>query len=898
MYSFRVKFLIVPNQTSLLCHFLLADPNIIVRSARHYICIIPRLHPISLHSEHSESLDKTTMVREQRIQIRGIKGRIQQRVTMTGIMVTQKWSAENCGNLAFDSHNNLYLTNFLHWQVFCCIAIVGAGIIYWSFLAVRHLLAGPRKDRAVSSLPTPPRALTGNGSQPVWGHTSMFLKHGGDIGLLFPPDWREWKWLPERWSRTLGDCFSVFIWGQWRVVIRGPERVKSILDSKGLKEGWAWSPPVALLGKSCLPLLPDDEAAFLQLLLYKPLAHQSVIQYAPQFAEAAEHFVDDLIAGKFEEKKKPASQAVGGKERFLDDGFCENGGIGQSFHSARSGEDQSWHHQIKFDGLRSYTMDLMDGPVLGLNMCGEKSDQSGRKSNGKKQQSSFDSNGGLRDKMFLWMHRLKRALCVIKLSMGREWMYIWLLSQYGRAINGRMHLEEVIAEHVETRAKDAPVKHADGQLYHDPFVMPIPIVSIDCEDKAYHCIPFYCSLQCLRSQLTMTENYLNRHQTVTGEPHTGNRIRSHSEPNDVNCRDENCDLDVEEQTFNRETNAPDEVLKRRRVNSSPDVLLSADREVIAHCSEKLKTQRNCSEQAEPPKTILDHMLQQDDTHGNGLTKAVTTELCILLWMIMDAGNAWTAMALNLLSLDQSACNRVQQELDLLTSIHGKKAMFTPEVLNQMKTLDAVLFEAIRLCPPFLGGMKVTSETVELNDCGIQIPKNTDVIFCQPTDEPFDLSKAIGKKPEELGFCHPCPELHGFLPFKGMEVPVMVLQSKVFVAVLLQRCSPFLSKKRTFIRRVKDVFVGKSKTENLGDSDNSDDDEMDVSSIHDHNAGPSVSKWTQETVLSRSISTQAETTQTQAMKLFTKVPFPEPRRVINVRERPSALEILGVAHLSS
>lgn len=93
MYSFRVKFLIVPNQTSLLCHFLLADPNIIVRSARHYICIIPRLHPISLHSEHSESLDKTTMVREQRIQIRGIKGRIQQRVTMTGIMVTQKWSA-------------------------------------------------------------------------------------------------------------------------------------------------------------------------------------------------------------------------------------------------------------------------------------------------------------------------------------------------------------------------------------------------------------------------------------------------------------------------------------------------------------------------------------------------------------------------------------------------------------------------------------------------------------------------------------------------------------------------------------------------------------------------------------------------------------------------------------
>ena len=39
-----------------------------------------------------------------------------------------------------------------------------------------------------------------------------------------------------------------------------------------------------------------------------------------------------------------------------------------------------------------------------------------------------------------------------------------------------------------------------------------------------------------------------------------------------------------------------------------------------------------------------------------------------------------------------------------------------------------------------------------------------------------------------------------------------------------------------------------------------------------------------------------TTQSDAMKLFTKIPFPEPRRVLNVRERRSPLEILGVAHL--
>ena len=147
-----------------------------------------------------------------------------------------------------------YLTCFmsLSLQVFCCIAIVGAAIMYWTFLSFRQLLAGPRKDLSVSKLPVPPRALTGNTPQPVWGHTSMFQKHGGDIALFFPPDWREWKFLPKSWSRPLGDCFSIFIWGQWRVVIKGRERVNLILESRGLKEGWAWSPPLTLLGKSCL----------------------------------------------------------------------------------------------------------------------------------------------------------------------------------------------------------------------------------------------------------------------------------------------------------------------------------------------------------------------------------------------------------------------------------------------------------------------------------------------------------------------------------------------------------------------------------------------------------------------------------------------------------------------
>lgn len=165
-------------------------------------------------------------------------------------------------------------------------------------------------------------------------------------------------------------------------------------------------------------------------------------------------------------------------------------------------------------------------------------------------------------------------------------------------------------------------------------------------------------------------------------------------------------------------------------------------------------------QEKTPKatSILDRLLRQKDDQGAGLTDAVVMELSILLWMMMDAGNAWTAMALNLLALDDSACVRVQQELDELINVHGKDALFTPKVLGEMTTLDALLHEAIRLCPQFLGGLKVLSETVELPESGVQIPRNTNVVFCQPTDEAFDLTKAIGKCPQDLAKQYPCPEL--------------------------------------------------------------------------------------------------------------------------------------------
>jgi hypothetical protein len=301
-----------------------------------------------------------------------------------------------------------------------------------------------------------------------------------------------------------------------------------------------------------------------------------------------------------------------------------------------------------------------------------------------------------------------------------------------------------------------------------------------------------------------------------------------------------------------------------------------------------KVDNNLPEQGEsgdmkPKRSILDSILRRVDEEGNGLTCAAATETSILLWMMLDAGNAWTAMALNLLALDKSACLRVQRELDELVSLYGSESLYEPAVLSKMKVLDALLYEAIRLCPPFLGGMKKTTATVELEDLGVQIPKNTHVIFCQSTEDSFDLSRAIGKNPMDLGRSYPCIELLGFLPFKGLEVPLMVLQSKTFIAVLLQKYSPFLSKKRTFFRKLRSAI---KKGESASIPANSSSPE--ISSIYAESSRSY--QFADESEVTKDLD---DTTQSEAMKLFHKVPFPEPRRVLNITERDSALQILGI-----
>jgi hypothetical protein len=159
----------------------------------------------------------------------------------------------------------------------------------------------------------------------------------------------------------------------------------------------------------------------------------------------------------------------------------------------------------------------------------------------------------------------------------------------------------------------------------------------------------------------------------------------------------------------------------------------------------------------PVMSLLERLLRLQGDNNKGISQTIVTELSVLIWMMLDVGNAWTAMALHLLSTDREACLAVQDELDELIEEYGSE-LFSVQALRKMKYLDSLLFESIRLSPPFLGGLKSTTETVVLEDAGVQIPKGSHIFFCQPTDMKFNIEKAIGQLPEKLGERYPCVEL--------------------------------------------------------------------------------------------------------------------------------------------
>ena len=111
---------------------------------------------------------------------------------------------------------------------------------------------------------------------------------------------------------------------------------------------------------------------------------------------------------------------------------------------------------------------------------------------------------------------------------------------------------------------------------------------------------------------------------------------------------------------------------------------------------------------------------------------------------------------------------------------------------------------------------------------------------------------------------------------------MVMQSKVFLIVLLQKYSPSLTKRKTLIRRVKTAMTRSwngpkhQVATSLFPSQTVDVDETEEASAA---AQPSSLED-----IENGETKDPEITQTEAMHLFTKIPFPVPKRVIHIKPR--------------
>jgi hypothetical protein len=112
---------------------------------------------------------------------------------------------------------------------------------------------------------------------------------------------------------------------------------------------------------------------------------------------------------------------------------------------------------------------------------------------------------------------------------------------------------------------------------------------------------------------------------------------------------------------------------------------------------------------------------------------------------------------------------------------------------------------------------------------------------------------------------------------------MVLQSKVFLIVLLQKYTPSLTKRKTLIRRMKTAMTRSwnGPKHELATSLFPDDTVIGVDEGEDPFAAGQPSSLED---IENGETKDPEITQTEAMSLFTKIPFPVPKRVIHIKPR--------------
>ena len=799
---------------------------------------------------------------------------------------------------------------------FVAIAFV---LLYWLYLTIVQLLSGPRRDLK-SSLPVPPRALTGNGAWPILGHTILFHKHGQNIAYLFPPEWREWFFIP--WSQKLGHMYSVFVWGQWNVVVKGKEQVEKLILEGDLTEGWPYkSPPTTLLGKTCLALLDGDEATCLRSMITRPLCHESVLKHAPRFAELAEQCIDDVLAGRFhkgDNKSTPApvrptsaaapppvassSSSLPKQQQQQQQDSSENDSdhmyddLLNTSDSDSSDDGGEKTHKVMLNALRSYTLNLMHGPVLNL----DRHDRDYMSTTTSHRKMSQNSSSGIDDwcenktvrfqdsseeemdesemalpsqeMLLLWMERLKKGLCHMKITYGANWMQLWRCTWYGRALHARKKLEGMLSAHVEEREKRIPVHHEKGRATRDPFASAIPLWSFTelCFSRMEHPVMGFRNM----SNMSQFRNRTRSENDVLPEMAD---VHTYSEAKIV-------------------------VRPRNRAQSEPDML------VVESTKPAIKSNNN--KRKPVVDSVLDQILREADHEGRGITRVATTEITLLIWMMMDAGQAWTSMALHLLSKHEDACDSVQAEIDHLAHKYADR-LFTPFVLSKMEKLDNLIYEAIRFCPAFMGGVKMTNATVEFDE--VQVPKHTTVLLSNLVDEEsFTIHYDPPKQPQEMGKFYPSVDLYGFLPLQGLEIPIMILQTKIFLIVLLQKHTlASAGKRQTLMRRISEKITVSLRNIRSPHRPSSIMDQNRSRSVDDlctlerglqvepkeGSVGASVSapstpprpasSMSPPRTLRTSLTPPADPIHIeirQEERLFTRVPFPEPRRPVRIVPR--------------
>ena len=249
--------------------------------------------------------------------------------------------------------------------------------------------------------------------------------------------------------------------------------------------------------------------------------------------------------------------------------------------------------------------------------------------------------------------------------------------------------------------------------------------------------------------------------------------------------------------------------------------------------------------------LMYELMKASDERNNCLTEAAIADICLHLWLILDASTSWIALAITLLRNESSAFSKVQSELDNILKNYDVNDLFTDEVMKEMRYLDALIYEAIRICPPFCGGFWKTTNTVLMSKDLLQIPSGTNILLTESSPHPFDLEGALGTSPHRLGESYPNQALFGFLPYGGLEVPLMVLQTKVFLIEFVLRC---------------DFSAGETSSENrrIGNENN-------VAS----------SQSSRDTTVSNDASSKSPEAYRHS---FSKMPFPEYMHSIIVKKR--------------